>query len=162
DLAGLPRPSDLTITRRWKSAAALSVPATIEIVLENARRSTVLAALTDNVPQELSTAAPELELKCRSRGEAAGSYQIAPTRRGDSLLGSVYIRYQTPMRLAERWAVARVEQTVCVHPNLEQARQQSVYLVRSRQIEMESAYSLMGDRCRSECCRIAEAGICDS
>jgi len=141
DLAGLPRPSDLTITRRWKSAAALSVPATIEIVLENARRSTVLAALTDNVPQELSTAAPELELKCRSRGEAAGSYQIAPTRRGDSLLGSVYIRYQTPMRLAERWAVARVEQTVCVHPNLEQARQQSVYLVRSRQIEMEKRHT---------------------
>src|ERR1044071_8176240 len=78
DLASLPRPSDLTITRRWKSAAALSIPTAIEIVLENESRSTVLATLTDNVPQELSIAAPELELKCRLRGEAVTSYQIVP------------------------------------------------------------------------------------
>jgi uncharacterized protein (DUF58 family) len=141
DLASLPTPSDLTVTRRWKSAAALSVPATVEIVLENASRHTVLASITDNVPQELCVEAPQISLKCRARGEAIGSYQITPTRRGDSGLGAVYLRYQTPMRLAERWAVARLEQTVCVHPNLEEARQQSVYLVRSRQIEMEKRHT---------------------
>ena len=36
DLASLPRPQQLTITRRWNSAAALSVPNDIELVLENA------------------------------------------------------------------------------------------------------------------------------
>src|SRR5438445_4958853 len=45
------------------------------------------------------------------------------------------------MRIAERWALARVEQKVCVYPNLEEARQQSVYLIRSRQIEMEKRHA---------------------
>src|SRR5262249_26390430 len=85
--------------------------------------------------------APELTVKCRARGESVGSYQITPVRRGDSQVGAVYIRYQTTMRLAELWAIAHLEQNICVHPNLEQARQQSVYLVRSRQIEMEKRHT---------------------
>ena len=53
----------------------------------------------------------------------------------------MYVRYQTPLRIAERWAVAHIEQKVCVYPNLEEARQHSVYLVRSRQIEMEKRHA---------------------
>ena len=141
DLASLPSPDNLSVTRRWSRAAALSVPSTIELLLENSSRVTVFATLVDNVPPELRVAAPELELKCRGRDEAVVAYQISPTRRGDIELGAVYVRYQTPMRLAERWAIARVEQKVCVYPNLEEARQQAVYLVRSRQIEMEKRHT---------------------
>lgn len=141
DLASLPSPRNLSIARRWSRAAALSVPNTIELVLENSSRVTVLATLIDNVPPELRLAAPELTIKCRGRSEAVAVYQITPKRRGDVELGAVYIRYQTPMRLAERWAMARVEQKVCVYPNLEEARQQSIYLVRSRQIEMEKRHT---------------------
>ena len=141
DLLNLPRPLTLIVTRRWTSAAALSVPAKVELVLENCSRSTVLATLTDNVPPEISISAPQLAIKCRARGESVASYQINPVRRGDSQFGAVYIRYQTTMRLAERWAIAHLDQTICVHPNLEQARQQSVYLVRSRQIEMEKRHT---------------------
>ena len=141
DLAGLPSPKNLSITRRWSRAAALSVPSTIELLLENSSRVPILAKLIDNVPPELRLTAPELDLMCSGRNEAKISYQIHPTRRGDAELGAVYLRYQTPKRLAERWAIARVEQKVCVYPNLEEARQHSVYLVRSRQIEMEKRHT---------------------
>ena len=141
DLANLPRPQQLSVTRRWNSAAALSVPTTIELVLENSSRATVLAVLVDNVPPYLSNDAPEVALKCRARGEAIGSYQITPMRRGDAELGAVYVRYQSPLRIAERWAVAHVEQKICVYPNLEEARQQAVYLIRSRQIEIEKRHA---------------------
>lgn len=141
DLASLPRPESLVITRRWTSAAALSVPSQIELLVENSSGVSVFAKIADNVPVYLRPEAPQIEIKCRAREEGTGSYQIVPKRRGDAELGSVYVRYQTPMRLAERWAVARLEQKVCVYPNLEEARQQSVYLVRSRQIEMEKRHS---------------------
>ena len=141
DLRSLPKPEQLKITRRWKSAAALSVPSDLELVFENASRITLVATVIDNVPTHLRQEAPELALKCRARGEALASYQITPTRRGDAELGAVYVRYQTPLRIAERWAVAHVEQRVCVYPNLEEARQHSVYLVRSRQIEMEKRHA---------------------
>ena len=102
DLVTLPGPQNLNVTRRWTSAAALSVPAKIELVLENSSRVPVFAALIDNVPPYLRPEAPELQVKCRARDEAMVSYQITPMRRGDVELGSVYVRYQTPMRIAER------------------------------------------------------------
>jgi len=141
DLATLPSPQNLSITRRWTSAAALSVPSKIELVIENSSRMPVFATLIDNVPPHLRPEAPELQVKCGGRDEVITSYQITPMRRGDVELGSVYIRYQTPMRIAERWALAPVQQKVCVYPNLEEARQQSVYLIRSRQIEMEKRHA---------------------
>ncbi|HZP24661.1 MAG TPA: DUF58 domain-containing protein [Terriglobales bacterium] len=141
DLATLPLPKQIAVTRRWTGAAALSVPQTIELGLENSSRIALFAALIDNVPPHLRAEAPELDLKCRARGEATVSYRITPARRGDVELGAVYVRYQTPMRIAERWAVAHLEQKVCVYPNLEEARQHSVYLIRSRQIEMEKRHT---------------------
>lgn len=137
DLASLPRPQQLSITRRWNSAMGLSVPATVELVLENSSRRFVSATLIDNVPTDVRAEAPELTVKCAELSEATVSYQIVPMRRGNIGLGAVYLRYGSGMRIAERWAIAHVEQTICVHPNLEEARQHSVYLIRSRQIEME-------------------------
>ena len=141
DLVSLPKPQQLTITRRWNSAAALSVPNNIALVLENSTPVTLLATLIDNIPPHLRQEAPQILVKCRGRGEATGTYKLTPTRRGDVELGAVYIRYQTPLRIAERWAVAHVEQKVCVYPNLEEARQFSIYLIRSRQIEMEKRHA---------------------
>jgi uncharacterized protein (DUF58 family) len=141
DLASLPSPNQLTITRRWASSASLSVTTQVEVVLENASRRTVLATVIDNVPPPLRPEAPTLQLKCAPRSDAVGAYDIKPTRRGDIELGAVYVKYQGPMRIAERWALAHVEQKICIFPNLEEARQQSVYLIRSRQIEMEKRHS---------------------
>src|SRR5947207_7415572 len=141
DLATLPSPEKLSLTRRWADAASLSVPGTITLLLENSSGITIHARLVDNVPPSLRSEAPELELKCSGRGEAEVSYQIVPRQRGDIELGATYIRYQGPMRIAERWAVAHTEQKICVYPNLEEARQHSVFLIRSRQIEMEKRHS---------------------
>jgi len=141
DLASLPSPKQLQVTRRWLNSAALSVPAQIELLFENSSRRTVLATIIDNVPPQLRPEVATLHLKCAAGGEAIATYEINPTERGDVELGAVYVKYQSPLRIAERWAIAHVEQKVCVYPNLEEARQQSVYLIRSRQIEMEKRHS---------------------
>jgi uncharacterized protein (DUF58 family) len=141
DLAGLPAAQRLSVTRRWTAAAALSVPASVELLLENSSRRAVIAKIIDNVPPQIRSEAPELELKCPALGEAATRYQIIPARRGYLDLGQTYIRYQSAMRIAERWAVAPTQQKICVYPNLEEARQQSVYLIRSRQIDMEKRHA---------------------
>jgi uncharacterized protein (DUF58 family) len=47
------------------------------------------------------------------------------------------------MRIAERWAKVPLEQRVQVYPNLDEAKRQSVYLMRSRQIELEKRHSRM-------------------
>ncbi len=44
------------------------------------------------------------------------------------------------MRIAERWAIAPLTQTVRVYPNLEESKQDTIYLIRSRQIAMEKRH----------------------
>lgn len=141
DVATLASPQHLSVTRRWSDAAALSVPGTITLVLENSARLPVYAKIVDNVPASLRPDAPELDLKCAARGDVSVEYKIIPRQRGDVELGATYVRYQGPLRIAERWALAHTEQKICVYPNLEEARQHSVYLIRSRQIEMEKRHS---------------------
>lgn len=141
ELASLPAPGQLSVTRRWTGAPALSVPASIEVVLENACRVPIHATIIDNVPPGLRFTAPELTVKCRPASQAVISYRITPTERGDADIGAVYLRYYSAFGLAERWAVAHIEQKVCVYPNLEQARQHSLYLIRTRQIELERRHT---------------------
>jgi uncharacterized protein (DUF58 family) len=141
DLARLPRAEQLSVTRSWAGPAALSVPATVELALGNASRKPVVASIIDNVPPSLRSEAPEVELKCGPLGSAVASYQILPTRRGNFEVGATYVKYRSPLRIAERWAVARTEQKIRVYPNLEEARQHSVYLIRSRQIELEKRHT---------------------
>jgi uncharacterized protein (DUF58 family) len=141
DLARIPRAPVLSITRRWNSPAALSVPSEIELIIENSSRVLLVIRVIDNIPPHLRPEAPELEVRCAAKSEIAVSYEITPRTRGEIELGSVYVRYQTAMRIAERWAVARLDQKICVYPNLEEARQQSVYLIRSRQIELEKRHT---------------------
>ena len=68
---------------------------------------------------------------------AREKYSILPAERGDVRLGRVFVRYQSALRMAERWSVAETAQTVTVLPNLDEAKQHTLYLIRSRQVEME-------------------------
>ncbi|HWO33933.1 MAG TPA: DUF58 domain-containing protein, partial [Candidatus Acidoferrum sp.] len=56
-------------------------------------------------------------------------------------LGACYLRYQSVFRIAEKWVRASVAQTVRIYPNLEEAKRDSIYLLRSRQIAVEKRHS---------------------
>jgi len=141
DLTRLPRPEQLLVRRSWRAPVGLSVPAEVEITLENSASTGVHATIVDDVPPELRTEVPEVQLSAPAHGEASASYEIQPGRRGDVTLGDAYISYEGPLRLARRWARAGIAQTVRVYPNLEEARRHSIYLVRSRQVQLEKRYT---------------------
>jgi len=141
DLARLPRPEQLAVKRSWRSAAALSLYADTDLELTNSSRVGVHASMIDAVPLELRSEPPRLTVNARSRGEGTGSYRIRPSQRGDATLGDCYLRYQSMLRIAERWARAPLGQTVRVYPNLEEAKRHAIYLVRSRQITMEKRHA---------------------
>ena len=61
---------------------------------------------------------------------------IFPAERGDARLGRVFVKYQSIFRIAERWAEADLAQVVRVYPNLEEARRQTIYLMRTRQVQL--------------------------
>ena len=124
------------VSRIWDAAPALSTPAGICIELRNLGDISYLTA-QDDVPPSLRRVPPTLELRCDRWGEARGSYQVEPRQRGDVRLGSVFLRGQSRWRIAECWLKAELGQRVRVYPNLGEAKRHMLYLLRSRQIELE-------------------------
>src|SRR5215470_13884054 len=141
DLLTLPKPSQLTVQRIWHSPPALSVSSEVELALINASSSALHVLALDSVPEQLRSSPPEIEISVPSRAEASRKYTIRPAQRGTAVLGDVYVRYQGKFRIAERWARASMEQRVQIYPNLDEAKKQSSFLIRSRQIEMEKRHS---------------------
>ena len=137
DLRALPSPRQLEIRRVWNSVPSLGVAATIQLELLNAGRIAVRARILDEAPSSLRLAPPALEATVGARRSATASYSILPAERGDAKIGRTFIRYQSAMRMAERRAIADTGQVVRVLPNIELARQHTMFLIRSRQVEFE-------------------------
>jgi len=137
DLLRLPTPGELELQRVWHSPPSLGVRSKVSVELHNFGRRAVFAQVTDETPRALRREPPVIELAVPAGGTASAEYEILPAQRGDLSIGKFYVRYQSALRLAERWAVAETSASVRVLPNLEQAKQQTLYLIRTRQVAME-------------------------
>ncbi len=137
DLFQLPRAQQLELRRIWSTPAALATPSRITLELVNFGRISVLAEAVDDVPAALRSEPATVELRAPAGAAGLAEYAILPVERGDARFGGVYLRYQSTLRLAERWASADLAQAIRVYPNLEEAKRQTAYLIRSRQVELE-------------------------
>lgn len=137
DLVALPRPRELQLSRHWWAPAALSTTSRIELRLHSGGRTLVQAEILDDVPPELRREPPSLTIEAPPGHVGRAFYDIEPSQRGDARMGKVFLRYQSRLQLAERWAEAGLDQTVRVYPNLAEAKRHAIYLIRSRQIDLE-------------------------
>ena len=137
DLSRLPKPLQIEARRLWEHAPSLATPCDVTLSVRNFGSSAVRCYLIDETPVSFRNAPPSLEVIVGPGGQAQTHYQILPRERGDTRVGRLFLRYQSRLGFAERWAVADISQTVRVLPDLLQARQHALYLIRSRQVEME-------------------------
>src|SRR4051812_14528879 len=111
DFRQLPRPGQLTIGRRWEGPLTIGVASTVTVTLRTAGTPLRLR-LTDFVPASLRDEVAILDLRPSDASVVESSYQITPRERGDVPIGIVTIRWQSPLRMAERRGVADLTQTV--------------------------------------------------
>jgi uncharacterized protein (DUF58 family) len=137
DLLRLPAPDQLEMRRVWSLRPTLAVPSYVKIAVRNFGRVSVHARIVDETPAALQLTPAEVELDVPAGASAESQYPILPSQRGDANLNRIFVRYQSALRIAERWAVANAPQTVTVFPNLDEAKQHTLYLIRSRQVELE-------------------------
>jgi uncharacterized protein (DUF58 family) len=147
DCRRLPAPAEVEISREWPDAVALDSHGEVVLRIENRSALAFHAELTDTVPADwrmpfLDGASPDagpprVDFDVAARASAEGRYAVHPQQRGDASVGTVYVRLQSGFRLAERWMLCELRQTVRVYPNLAEARRLTLYLIRSRQVQME-------------------------
>jgi uncharacterized protein (DUF58 family) len=133
----LPSVSQLSAARTWSNAPALDNQTEIELTIENHGRTIVHCRLVDDLPAALIEDPRSLELTAFLRAPARLRYHVEPRERGDCETGWLYVRYRSPLGLAERWAKARLVQTVRVYPALRTTEEQQIFLARSRQIDLQ-------------------------
>src|SRR5581483_6003033 len=137
DVYRLPGPGDLEISRLWNAPPSLTNKSKVELELMNRGNNAIIATLIDDLPAALRSSPATVEVQAAPGSAVRSAYSIQPSQRGDTALGTTHVRYQSALRVGERWAVADLRQTVRVVPDLEEARRHTLYLMRSRQIEME-------------------------
>jgi uncharacterized protein (DUF58 family) len=133
----LPRAAKLTVKREWHHSLSIGVASDASVRVSNPSIYDLRVSVMDELAPSPHHRLSWLKLTVSSRGNAAVNESFIPGERGDTQLGQVYLRYRSAFDMAERWAVADLRQTVRVYPNFEHARKHSVYLARSRQIELQ-------------------------
>jgi uncharacterized protein (DUF58 family) len=133
----LPSAKLLTAERSWSNAPALDSETEIELAIENHGRVIVQCLLTDDLPAAMVSEPIKQRLTAFPRVPAKVRFRVTPRQRGDAETGSLYIRYRSPLGLAERWARAPLTQTVRVYPALRTSEDQQIFLARSRQIDLQ-------------------------
>ena len=131
----------LEAARSWTSPLALGTPATVQIDIINPGGRDLDVDVVDDVPARLREVLPELRLPVGAGSAARVTYDVRPAERGDAELGEIALRVRTSWAIAERWLSAAAAQTVRVFPDLADARKQSMFLLRSRQVALEKRRS---------------------
>jgi uncharacterized protein (DUF58 family) len=133
----LPKAAEIVVERSWSNAPALDGETEIEIVIENQGRMILDCRVVDDLPEALASEPARLRMHVFPRVPAKKRYRVRPRRRGDYDAGWLYVRYRSPLGLAEKWAKAKLTQTVRVYPALRTSEEQQIFLARSRQIELQ-------------------------
>ncbi|MGA8766763.1 MAG: DUF58 domain-containing protein, partial [Candidatus Acidiferrales bacterium] len=137
DLSRMAKPEQIETRRIWSEPLGLAKRMSVTLELRNSSSGSISAKVSDESPETFRPDLPNVEIVAPARAAQSASYPIEPRSRGDARFGNVWLRYQSPLGLAERWARARLPQTVRVYPNIEEAQKMRIYLIRSRQIELE-------------------------
>jgi uncharacterized protein (DUF58 family) len=137
DLGKMASPLQIEVRRVWHEALGLAKKMPVTIELHNFSGGEISAKVTDETPETFRRDLAMVEIVAPARSTKSAAYPIEPRSRGDARFGHVWLRYQSRVGLAERWACARLPQTVRVYPNIEEAQRMRIYLIRSRQIELE-------------------------
>jgi len=137
DWLRLPRPKQLTVRREWRSPLSIGVAAAVNLSVANQSSADLWVSAYDDLPASNWHTNRAFALNVPAHVSRSIDYEYTPGTRGDLRSGKVFLRYRSGFLMAERWAVADLQQTVRVYPNFEHARKSSVYLARSRQIELQ-------------------------
>jgi uncharacterized protein (DUF58 family) len=145
----------LEIGREWSEPVALRSECSVMLSVRYAARhhnvrgdARIAVVLQDELPPTLRADPSRVEFSLRPGLVGSGAYQVEALARGDARLGRVFLCYRSPLEFAERRALADLKQTVRVYPNLQEAKKLSLYLIRSRQIELEKRFEHRPERGR--------------
>jgi uncharacterized protein (DUF58 family) len=133
----LPNPKLIQLTRTWISAPALGSTTEVELSILEQGKQLLFCRVMDDLPAAFLDSPDWRALIAYPGTPASLRYSLVPRIRGDHKAGKLYLRYRSYVGLVERWAVADLAQTVRIYPAVRPLAEQSLFLARTRQIELQ-------------------------
>ena len=140
DLRRIPPPTQLEIRRIWLEPVQLCVESHVRVEVRNFGKEFILAELFDDLPPAFRSEGFETEIAVPPAETAGVRYSVNPQERGDATVGQIFLKYGTSWRLAQRWAVVSLSQKIRIYPNLDEAKRDTIYLIRSRQVALQARH----------------------
>ena len=137
DVRQIPAGDGIAVARRWSTPLALGATTRVALEVDNQSDVAVRVDLIDDVPGSFGRELPQAVVEVEPRDRAGVQYEVSPRERGDTRLGPISLRVRSSWSVGERWLTAAAGQTVRVFPDLANARRQSMFLLRSRQVALE-------------------------
>jgi uncharacterized protein (DUF58 family) len=137
DSRQLPRPEHIQLTRTWITVPALGNTTEVELSVLQGGKQLLFCRLLDNLPAAFLESPDWQPLAAYPGIPAKLRYSLAPRVRGDHATGNLSLRYRSAVGLIERWAVADLPQTVRIYPAVRPIEEQSLFLARTRQVELQ-------------------------
>lgn len=141
DIGGAPKPQQLTVERLHDQRPSLGEfnRVTLRVRLKSSAKTSgrnYRIWLRDEPPPEIPGVTPLLTGSINSDLEWDGVYELRPVRRGSYQFGDVWLRIETPLRLALRQYGFPLTEPVRVYPNLRAVRQYDLLIRRGRLAEV--------------------------
>jgi uncharacterized protein (DUF58 family) len=133
----LPPPRLFEASRRWISAPGLGSETEVELSLLQRGRQIILCRVVDDLPEAFLETPQWMEVACHPHVGAYTRYHFTARIRGDHRAGKLYLRYRSLLGLAERRASVDLTQIVRIYPATVAGQDQSLFLARSRQLELQ-------------------------
>lgn len=136
DWCVLPKAVSIEVKRGWSGPLMLGSTTELRLTLSAQTKLPLHMTIVVDAPEALSAEPIEREVTLHRNTETVLDLPITPRERGDATLDQLFVRYQSPLRLAERWAKASMPQVVRVFPGTGDRAEQSLNLLRTRRIEI--------------------------
>ncbi len=133
----LPSPGTIEAERIWHAAPMLGTRIEVELRLRHGRQSLIFCDLIDDLPRALVPLPLKLSLVCYPVAWSSVRYALCAAERGDHQGGKLFVRYRGSAGLTERWATVDLSQTVRVYPAVAPGEEQSLFLARTRQLDLQ-------------------------
>ncbi len=108
DALHLPRPRQLTVTRRFLDSPQLGLATRVELAVALAAEQVLEVRVTDDLHPALVGVPETRRLQVFPREASVVELLVWPRERGEFALGLVYLRWRGALGLAERWGAARL------------------------------------------------------
>ena len=137
DALRLPPAACIQVQREFLHLPSLGSPAKVRIGILQSARLRLRVRVMDSLHRSLLQTPVYSPLVAWRNDPATLTVECWPQQRGDLELGAIYVRYRSAMGLVERLAQAAPRQTIRVAPSSLISGENSIYMLRARQAELE-------------------------